>query len=259
MNKLTLLLACMLTLFSVHADNYFTMGQNDSIRIHPSTIGIQREVPVYAHFDGRLDAWNLTLTYSPGLSYNSCTPGDGMTIPYVDRNGCDAEFRANLSANNSGTLISSIIYEFGYWDYDGDSVYETYGTIKWEAGDYDMFSLFLVPMAAMGDSATITINGILTSTDDWRGGTIGHVIFHKQITMWVGYRRGDVNGDEVITITDSNLLASYLLNDSGLTNQYQLAAADLNGDGLINTTDLSLLNGMILNGVNETGDELLSE
>lgn len=242
-------------LIPAQADNYFTMGKNDSIRINPAFLDYPKHVPVYAHFDGRLDCWQLVITYPTGLSYSSSTQASGMHVPFVNRNGTDSIYDAYLSVTNNGSIISSIINEFGYWDPDGNHIYDTYGTVKWEAGDHQMIDLTLMTSNSMAQTSQLIIYGILSSTADWRGGTIGEVIFYKYITVYVGYRKGDLNGDEVITPTDATILTNYILNETGL-NDYQLAAADVNGDGVINPTDITVLNNMLLNGVNGADDEM---
>ena len=254
-NPLFFILVAFSAFLNSQADNYFKIGANDSIRIRPSDVGLSREAPVYGHFDGRLDAWSLSLSYPTGLDFDHASSGPGMAIPYVNQSGTDSICVADLSVNNGGTHISSIIYDFGYWDYNNDGFYDTYGTVKWEAGDYLMFSLWLSPSLTMSNPCYITVSGIMTSTDDWRGGIIGHVTFYKLVTVYVGYRRGDVNGDEVLTITDVNMLTNYVVYETGFTNQYQIDAADVNGDGLINLTDVTILTNMVINGINEVTQE----
>ena len=255
--KKILLFFCMAfaMLMPAQADNYFTMGENDSIRIRPSDIGGTRIVPMYAHFDARVDAWNINMTYPSGMEYAAKLDGPGTDIPYINHFGRDSIYHATISVANNGTSFSSVIYEFGYWDHNGDGIYDSYGTVKWEAGDYLMTYLNFSIYPPLPNTGTITIQGIISSTDDWRGGTVGQVVFYRQIDVWVGYRKGDVNGDEVLTITDVNMLINYVVNETGLNSQYQIDAADVNGDGEINLTDVTILTNMVVNGINEVTQE----
>lgn len=71
--------------------------------------------------------------------------------------------------------------------------------------------------------------------------------FYKRIYIRFGYKKGDVNGDEFVNITDATNLTNYILNDGDYYDEYQLDAADVNGDGEINVSDVNLLINIIYN------------
>lgn len=173
MKKIFLLLFLLSAGFA-HADNYFTLGENDYFRINPAYVSGEVTAMVRAHLDGRIDSWSLTMTYPNDLSPYRVTEQEDMTsIPYLNSNGTPCTHSATITTSNGFTVLSSTITEFGYWDFNNDGIYEPYGTIKWEAGDHDkMFKInFDVNGLCAGDSITIT--GTLSSTYDWRGGTTG--------------------------------------------------------------------------------------
>lgn len=264
MKKFTFLFFMALSMFlCAHADNYLTIGQNDLFRINPSFVGSAYSIPVRAHFDGRLDQWDLTVHQSPELEIISMTKGPGMTIAYRGMHGDTtliAPFNVEYYCDTTRTIVSHIL-EYGYWNFNHDNYYEPYGTVKWEAGDYDcMFKIHVLidPYFTIGH---VTISGYVKSGQDDRGGTIANnpEAFYHYITVYLGYKKGDVNGDEHINLTDITILTNYVLNGTGLSNQYELDAADVNGDGLINPTDITVLTNMVVNGVEYVPDDLEEE
>ena len=59
-------------------------------------------------------------------------------------------------------------------------------------------------------------------------------------------KKGDVNGDGKVNVTDVAKLAGYVKNIKPLTAEEE-ARSDLNGDGKINITDVSKLAGHVKN------------
>ena len=155
----------------------------------------------------------------------------------------------------------SHITEYGYWDYDHDLDYEPYGTVKWEAGDYDCMFKIHVLIADTFTVGHITLYGYVKTSGDTRGGTINpdYQAFYKYIKVYLGYRKGDVNGDEHINLTDVSVLSNYVLYETGLTTQYQIDAADVNGDGVVNIADVTMLTNMVLNGIEYIPEEFEEE
>ena len=253
-NFFTTLTLLLLVASSALASNYFTFGVNDTLRVRPSLLGGSVDVPVRAHFDGRLDYWHLKFSFSDSLSCNpyAIYRGNGMDVPYFNSSGTEMVYEAQLNSySDVDTLFTySMITETGYWDYDNSGHYAPYGTVKWEAGDYNcMFTIRLTLKSSLPNDSVV-IRGDMSSGNDARNGTVGYVYFIKTIKVVVGYERGDVNGDGIVSALDLTALNDYLLTYSGL-DQYQLEAADMNGDGNVTVMDFSLLIDYLLtNGQN---------
>lgn len=249
MKKVFTFLILLLATFSATADNYFTIdgAVNDTLLLSPTLVGNAVYLTFPAHFDGRLDYWHLTLTLPVGLSYaNQYTEGGDLNVPFVNRWGNDSICHADFALLQGGSIIIGSITEPGYWDPDGDGNYDTYGTVKWEAGDYPFMFKILVSIDNSFHCDTLGIDGLLSSTHDWRGGTIGSgVLFHKDIIIHVGYKLGDVNADGQVTIADVTALLNYLSSHEGL-DQYQMEAADVNRNGEVTISDVTVLVNMLL-------------
>ena len=247
MKKTLLLLTLALAVFSAKADCYFTMGENDTLRVFPMYLNGYFEAPVKTYFDGRLNMWELNIDYDsvPGMRPQSATERSGMDVPYFDSSGTPCIHNAELNAVDSCRIISSIITVIGYWDYDGSGHYAPYGPVKWEAGHYACMFSILFRLYPNFHGGFITIDGTLNSGDDARGGTTGLRTFFKRIEVVVGYRRGDVDGNDVVNIYDVSALVNYLLTDEEL-DQYQLEAADFNQDGYVTIDDVTALTNYLL-------------
>ena len=253
MRKIIYVFISLLAAFSATADNYFTIDGivNDTLLINPSWIGTGRIVPVGAHFDGRVDQWTVTVTY-PGNSTVTVTRverGSDMDIPYITSDGSNGICHAPLTVSDSCRVIASIITEFGYWDRYNNGNYESYGTVKWEAGDYDeMFKIHLwINGDFTGDS--ITFDSSVYGTWDWRGGTTNGMFFNR-IYLKVGYIKGDVNGDGVLNIADVTRLISIVLSNEAV-DQYVVEAGDMTGDGVLTIGDVTALASYINNNTLE--------
>lgn len=244
--------------FSATASNYFTVvgAVNDTLRINPTHLNNFVSITFGAHFDGYVDDWTLDLTYPKDtiMEYNRVIRGSDMYIPYFKSDGTEDIFEATLTITpkynnytyNGEMTLSSVINEYGYWDYNNDGIYEPYGTIKWDGGDHnDFFTIFYFLYAdCTGDS--IVIDGHLRSSYDSRGYYIVMADIYKIIYLKVAYLFGDVNGDEVVNIADVTALTNYVLDHGDWFDQYQFAAADINGDGVITIGDVTGLIALVL-------------
>lgn len=173
-----------------------------------------------------------------------------MTLDYIDSNGQPDSYDVILAYHYvpNGIGLSVFVPEQGYWDYNEDDEYESYGTLKWEPGDFDQMVSIQFSVDANFTGGTIGVSGYVSSTNDNRGGIIltNPDSFQRTVVVKVGYIRGDVNGDGFVSVADVAALTGYLLNGGGL-DQYQLEAADIDGNGLVNTADLGMLTNMLLN------------
>ena len=231
-------------LLPARADNYFTTGVNDTVRVNPIFLSNGYNLCVRSYFEARLDNISLTLTYPTGITVMSLIDGSDMNIPFVNCWGHDTIYNAHFTTNSDFSSISCVITEPGYMYVSGIG-WVSYGSVKWEAGVHDnMFNLMLVFNSTFR-SGNITINGVLSSTHDWRGvSLVGGALVSRQVHIYVGYLRGDVTGDEHVNISDITLLTSCVQNDLEL-DEFQTAAADMNNDGVLNITDITLLTSYV--------------
>lgn len=247
MKKLIIFMAsALLTFGTAIADDCFSVGENDTLIVYPSSMVNGMTVPVHASFSGRLDEWDMYFTYPGGMVPWGAARRPGMTIQYLNYQGDTVSLNAPLTVDHDYIEFNSAIWQFGY-RLNGYE-YEPYGTVKWEAGYYD--NMFEIQFEFESDfcGGILYIDGQLKSSLDMRGGTIGAdpVTFSKSITVILGYRPGDVNGDGVLNNADVTALIAYIMGDVEDWDQYQIAAADVNHDGYINVADVNTLINLIL-------------
>lgn len=244
MRKIYLLAAMMLLAVSVNSANYISLG--DDVRVHPRYLDGYYKATATMQVDGMLDDWQIIATYPDGVAVKlvaGIVPLDGMTVGYTDRAGQAQVYEAPLQVSAAYSTISSHISQQGFWDYDNDGWFESYGAAKWMPGEHQMFelNLYITPGFREGD---IIFDGVLTSGADQRGPVLQGVRFYRVSHLWVGYMRGDVNGDERINITDVTVLMN-ALSEQGQSgswlDEFQWKAADVNGDGIVNITDVTML------------------
>lgn len=247
MKKILYAIILLFVSLSATAENYFTAGVNDTIRIHPIFLGQNVNIPIRAHFDGRVDYWHVTFGYPNGLSFHEAVRDSAsMTINYVNQAGHDTVYNAQLTILGGGNTILSSITEYGY--YPKGSLLDCYGTVKWEAGDYDPMFTLGVTVGNSFRSGWLSIDALMSSTHDWRGGTVGDGVYsYKSIYIYVGYMRGDVDANGYLTIADVTELINYLLYpDNSELDEFQIAACDANGDGAITIYDVTYLTNIVM-------------
>jgi hypothetical protein len=220
----------------------------DSIRINPNRLTGYWQVPVVANFEGYADTWQVSVTYPGGVIPKlvaGITALDGMTVGYTDPTGAMQNYEAPLQVSAMyETLSSTTAGNYGYWDYNMDGIYETYGNIKWEPGKHQMWEYNIyIP----GDfrAGYIVFDGTINSGYDARGAILSNVKSYKRTWLWVGYERGDVGGDGRIDIVDVTLLIDRILGKITF-DEFQEKAADINRDWVIDIDDVTALNDMIL-------------
>lgn len=236
----------MMATVSMNSANYITLG--DSVRINPRYLDGYYKVTATMSVDGMLDDWSMNVTYPQGLNVklvSGIVPLEGMTVGYTDRTGAEQTFDAPLQVSANYATISSHISVQGYWDYDNDGWFDPYGTAKWMPGEYQMFdlNLYVNPAYRSGD---IIFDGTLTSGADQRGAVLQGVRFYRTTHVWVGYMRGDVDGNERIGMGDLSELINILLGHEPY-DEFALPAADFDGNGSVDMDDLSKLTNYLLN------------
>ena len=253
MKKILISLLALMAILPASADCDFTFSSvtNDTLWVHPSAYNFFSRDTLCAHFDGRLDNWDIVLALPNGMSIFSVSQvGSGMNIPYDSINGnsctCYAPLYWNQTVSGRDSLSSSITLP-GYWDPDNDGVYESYGTVKWDAGNHKMVRfIFEFDTSFKVDTVnTITISGMLSSTSDQRGGTISETTFSKTLFVYMGYKRGDVNGDGRVNIADLADLEDHILNHTHL-DDFQLKAADVDGNDVVDFCDVTALIDLLI-------------
>ena len=230
---------------SISAANYITIGED--VRVHPRYLNGYYQVTATMEVDGMLDSWNIVPQWPKGIVpklVSGIVPLDGMNLHYTDRFGADKVVQAPLQASVEYGTISSEVTTLGYWDVDQDGYYDTYGTVKWMPGNYELFTLNLAIAPDYRDGY-IGWTGVLTSGADQRGAVLQGVRFAKPCHLWVGYPVGDVSGNETLNVDDVTALISYVLNGDGL-DEFGIKAADLNGDGNVTIADVTMLIGKVL-------------
>lgn len=248
MKKLMIIAAMLLVTVSVNSANSFNIGK-DSLRIHPSRLDGYVHETMTMTIDGMTDNWHCYLSYPDGFMprpVGGIIPREGLTVDYLNEKGYETTYTATLNVGIGYTTISSYIDIPGYWDYNMDDEWETYGTVKWMPGTYQVYDMnfYVCPSFRRG---YMTINGVLDCSPDRRGAILANVITYSRVWVWVGYQPGDMNGDETYSIADVTILISYVLkHGEGEYNEWQHAAADMNGDGQATIADVTMLTSKVL-------------
>ncbi len=149
------------------ADSYFYM---DDVAVSPG----QQEItlPVKAHFNGRVSAFQLDFTFPQCMTAASIDKGSDLTISYQESDGTTETQRATFMLNETKTRCMAAFMDAGYHDPDGDGNYEQYGVIKWEAGEYEEMMLITLAIEDGFQGGEILLETQVASGNDTRGGTV---------------------------------------------------------------------------------------
>lgn len=238
-------LICLLNAIASWAFSSFSLSVNDTIWVNPNKMANGKTIHAHAQFDARVDSWDLTFTYPTGMTVTSVLETSDMRIPYVNCDGDTAILMVGLFTNAPlYTLVSASISEPGYWIKNG--MLESYGTVKWEPGYYDrMFDLkFYIASGFTGGN--VFMSGHIRCSHDDRGNESDPLAYSKNIPVVIGQKRGDVNGDDFVTVDDMTALINYLLEPNSELDQYELAAADFNCDGYVTIDDVAAIINYLL-------------
>jgi hypothetical protein len=248
MRKVYLFAALVLLAMSANADNWFrfTDAVNDTLRIKPSRLGGYSTYEVEMSIDAYADFFRIGITWPCGLrpkmlyGVRGIEAGCGMSVCYLDRNGAFASYDANLNVGEYYESVTGYIPVDGYWDYNHDGVYESYGTAKWEPGvhpDMLRINLWVEECYRKGH---VVFDCQFNSGSDRRGPILSNVYSWQQTLVYVGYMRGDCTGNEKINIDDVSTLIAYLLGNAEF-DEFEAEAADVDGNGYIGINDVAAL------------------
>ena len=167
MKHLLLSLMALFMAGTAMADSYFYM---DDVAV---SLGQQEiTLPVKAHFNGRVSAFQLDFTFPQCMTAASIDKGSDLTISYQESDGTTETQRATFMLNETKTRCMAAFMDAGYYDPDGDGNYEQYGVIKWEAGEYEEMMLITLAIEDGFQGGEILLETQVASGNDTRGGTV---------------------------------------------------------------------------------------
>ena len=140
--------------------------------VFENQIGTNITVPVRAHFEGRVSGIQLSVTTPDGLTPVSAVSGSDMTVNYLDGDGAETNTTATFDTRSDFSLMLGILWQEGYYDDDEDGNFESYGVVKWEAGDYNEMIMLTMRVEEGFDGGEIIVNTEVASGFDARGGTV---------------------------------------------------------------------------------------
>lgn len=252
MKRTLFILLALAAFLPASADRYLTFGENDTLKVCPSREDNTQRVTVRAHFDGRLDQWYMTLNLPQGVRLVDFERSvDMLYIPYWNQSGersyCSASLFMNESDEGATVILSSSITTPGYWDMFNNGLFDHYGTVKWEAGDYEQMCVLTFQFeGSLQDEASIGISDYLRTTPDQRGFTIPDTYWDRTICLYWAYRPGDVDGNGKVTIADVAMLIDLVLIGEASQSEDIQNAADVNRDGQMGIADVTALIDRIL-------------
>jgi len=170
MKRIFLTLAALCSMNCLMASEYLYIN---NFEISRDKLGSSITVPVRAHFDYLVSGFQIDLTLPNGLTFTGASMGSDSYISYLDEAGISQTANAGISSNISMQRILgfSTFTTIGYWDPNGSGNYESYGTIKWEPGDYAEMCLLTFDVAAGFTGGEIIVKTIPNCSSDARGNT----------------------------------------------------------------------------------------
>ena len=252
MKKLLLLLVALFLATSAYAECTFF--------VDPTEFGITKDniqngdeiiIPIHANFSARVSAWDLYITFPEGMTVSFMETGQDFMIQYKNKRGRDATVvpPLNNSSEPSEHWTAANI-ELGYYQVDGSWV--SYGTVKWEAGEYEEMLLMYAVFDENYHGGDLVMTLMATSDSDLRGGTVNEngdagQYFTTTTTLQdpnptTPQIQNDINVDGELNITDLNAIINAILTGYG-----SIMSMDVNGDGEINIADCNVMIDIILN------------
>ena len=254
----------------------------DDVVLKPDQAGSSITIPVKASFDSHVSTWDISFVFPEGMRPISTgrygyIPGPDLETTYwsFDPNPWYDEpmwreetATAYPQIRFDGQLVRLITFPFlgvGFEynpDYDPDYDDEplSYGGVKWEPGEYLMFSLKVeVDYDFFGGEIEVISNTICGY--DTRFGNV-HLIedstaypipypYEYEDSTYISYiYPGEVNGDGTINVADITCLIDIILSnydyDQGDFHNWALLAGDMDANGLLDLTDVMILSDFLL-------------
>ena len=147
MKKFLFTLAALLMAGSLSAEEYLYI---DDMELTQDQLGTQIQVPVKAHFDYAVSAWDMYLTLPEGITVTAWEEGDDLLeIPYVNQSGKSKTLEGSVTTTDKlhYIAITSAMTQ-GYYQVDGEWV--PYGAVKWLPGEYED-GMLLITLAIAAD------------------------------------------------------------------------------------------------------------
>ena len=159
------------------ADSYLYI---EDFQVTNAQRGTEIEIPVKAHFDARVTSFVMTLHLPEGLQYTGFRPGSSSGILFINGDGttCSAspdDYWFSEEDDSETIFYCEAPNILGFWDpldMNIPSLYECYGRIKWEAGDYDEMMVITVLVDEHYSGGLVDLETIPYSEEDTRGGTV---------------------------------------------------------------------------------------
>ncbi len=216
MKQLLLTLMTLALAGTAMADSYLYL---DDFEVIP---GQRITVPVKANFDGRVSGFQLDLTYPQGLTPVSIREGGDMAITYLESDGSEQTQSPAFYPNQAHDCCIAIFTNAGFWDPDGDGMYEQYGVIKWEAGAYDEMMLLTLNVDEGFTGDEIMLETELSSGSDTRGGTVTDLGQAGQLYSYVCHVtvKPEVTAQPVINVQEGDEVYTIMAVGDGVVTLY---------------------------------------
>ncbi len=216
MKQLLLTLMTLALAGTAMADSYLYL---DDFEVIP---GQRITVPVKANFDGRVSGFQLDLTYPQGLTPVSIRQGGDMAITYLESDGSEQTQSPAFYPNQAHDCCIAIFTNAGFWDPDGDGMYEQYGVIKWEAGAYDEMMLLTLNVDEGFTGDEIMLETELSSGSDTRGGTVTDLGQAGQLYSYVCHVtvKPEVTAQPVINVQEGDEAYTIMAVGDGVVTLY---------------------------------------
>ena len=177
MKKRHLLLTLLLTMLTMGNANAASHLNVQMPPIYSTSWGSVIQVTVTAHFEARVQSWQLDIELPEGLTIVDYSAGNDMSVCYFDRFPYESEYCQATIERQGNTFIGACPEQEGYWYPNWNpnlpnNDYECYGNAKWEADDYDDMLTLSIAVSRDFHGGWMEITSTMWSTEDVRGGTV---------------------------------------------------------------------------------------